>query len=327
MSAIATQWISLKAFDQYIFNYRVNLARTSGTLSTTGITSLDATEKIVLKATSERLVPGRDPGISTLLFGVRYIGASDGVYHSGFINPLESRIFGPLTEHGIDKSSETVGKTSAGVNTNGDVICAQVSTFGNIYCGLSFFCDGPATFYDQIGVNGTATFNGLVEINGTIAINELTATTINVGTITASNAMIVNGAATFNAGVVVTGTTTNTVTALTAANSGQIITLYASVANQNYILTLPSTATNVGLRFTVIVQQGGSAVGISTVSGGTTMNGIMQNGGSFTNVSGAHNISIAADATAGDILEIFGVNGESWCVMGRAAGATTFTSA
>lgn len=233
-----TQYISLEAFDQNIYTYTYNIRTKQGALALTGVSAANAAGRVLLRDTGRRLVPGANPGVTTPMISVGFVGASDGLAYNGFIDPVLPDIFALYTEHGLPVTDPVTSDLyTSGVNTTGDITTTGVLT-GTGGSALS----GGATVLGTTLINASGSAATTIGTGGTGAVN--------IGNATGNTA--VTGTATVSAGITLTsgpltvpsGTGTEASNAVTInAMSGTITTSSLSTAaGASYLITMTNSA-------------------------------------------------------------------------------------
>lgn len=239
-----TQYISLEAFDQHIYTYTYNIRTKQGSLALTGVSAGNAAARVLLRDTGRRLRPGANPGVTTPMISVGFVGASDGLAYNGFIDPVLPDVFALYTEHGLPTTNPVSSDLyTSGVNTSGDITTTGVltSTGGMEMSGGTTVSDG-ATITGTTLINASGSSATTIGTGGTGAVN--------IGNATGNTA--ITGTATVSAGITLTtgaltvpsGTGTEASNAVTInAMSGTITTSsLTTAAGASYLITMTNSA-------------------------------------------------------------------------------------
>lgn len=118
------QYISLIPFNTNVYTYTVTFSVSQrqfvGELSLLDVTSGNAAALVILRDTGQRLIPGANSGVTSRMISVGFIGASDGLAYSGYIDPLIPGVFSLYTEDGPTTAEPIESdQYTSGVNTSG----------------------------------------------------------------------------------------------------------------------------------------------------------------------------------------------------------------
>jgi len=151
-----TQYISLTAFSDYLYTYKSTfstpLRRFVGTLTLTTLSDTTTAARVILQTTGVQLIPGINDGITTRMISVRFLGADDNIYHSGYIDPLTPEAFALYTEHGLPGSTASISENdmySSAVNTSG-----LIKGIGGIDISGNSTVDGDSEVSGDLTVTG-----------------------------------------------------------------------------------------------------------------------------------------------------------------------------
>ena len=321
-----TQYISLEAFDQHIYTYSYNIRTKQGTLALTGVSAANAAGLVLLRDTGRRLKPSANPGVTTPMISVGFVGASDGLAYNGFIDPQRPDIFAHYTEHGSFTNPVSSDLYTSGTNTTGDITTtgvltttggAAISGGQSVAGGLSVTTGGLT-----VAAGGLDVIAGGMDVSGEVNINTGSSgvTTIGTGGTGATNIGNATG------GTTVTGTLT-TSEALTVTTGG--LDVLAGGMDVSGTVNINTGSSGV----TTINTGGTGATNIGNATGNTAVTGTLTTSGALTvttggldvlaggmDVSGAVNINTGSSG-----VTTIGTGGTGATNIGNANGGTAVT--
>jgi hypothetical protein len=172
------QYISLGDFSGSIYTYSYNIKTRVGVLAATGVSSANAAARVLLRSLGRTLKPGINPAVTTPLISVGFIGASDGLAYSGFIDAQTPGLFALYSTEGSVMDPVAGDLYSSGVFTSGDI-----HTTGNL------IVVGDADISGAMLVTGAGGISGALDVSGALTVAggaHVTGTTLVTGALTAT---------------------------------------------------------------------------------------------------------------------------------------------
>lgn len=159
------EYVSIAAFNTAVYSYSYNYRTKVGTLSAITVTSDNAAAGVILRNTGRTLHPDRNNGVTVPMVSVSFIGASDGLIYTGYINPVDPTLFALYSEHAILATEPaTSDRYTGGLFTTGHI---TVTGGADISGGLDL--SGAIGITGALTALGGADISGGLDVSGDIA--------------------------------------------------------------------------------------------------------------------------------------------------------------
>lgn len=132
------EYFSIVAFNTAVYSYSYNYRTKVGTLLAITVTSANADAGVILRTTGRTLHPDRNNGVTVPMVSVSFIGASDGLIYTGYIDPADPTLFALYSEHAIGINGALMVRGGAHISS-GLAVLGDITIFGRLYqqAGLS----------------------------------------------------------------------------------------------------------------------------------------------------------------------------------------------
>lgn len=159
------EYVSTAAFNTAVYSYSYNYRTKVGTLSAITVTSANAAAGVILRNTGRTLHPDRNNGVTVPMVSVSFIGASDGLIYTGYIDPVDPTLFALYSEHAILATEPaTSDRYTGGLFTTGHI---TVTGGADISGGLDL--SGAIGITGALTALGGADISGGLDVSGDIA--------------------------------------------------------------------------------------------------------------------------------------------------------------
>lgn len=116
------EYVSIQAFNGDVYSYSYNYRTKVGTLTAVTVLSTEAAAGVILRNTGRTLHPERNNGVTVPMVSVSFVGATDGLIYTGFINPVDPTTFALYSEHAVLATEPaTENRYTSGVYTTGRI--------------------------------------------------------------------------------------------------------------------------------------------------------------------------------------------------------------